>query len=75
MNKFSLKDSITDEDLMIYVLNKLPKEYDVVLDGFKNRLTVSGDDALTIDVICEKLKHCYKKLKTKIKKTDKKKRP
>ena len=48
MNKFRLKGNITDEDLMIHVMYDLPEEYDVILDGLKNCLTLSGDDALTM---------------------------
>ena len=40
-----------DEDFMIHILNNLPEEYYVILDGLENRLTASGDDALTIEVI------------------------
>ena len=50
MNKFGLKDSISDEDFMI-LLNNLHKKYDVILDGLENCLTPSGNDALTIYVI------------------------
>ena len=34
---------------MIHVLNNLPKEYDVILNGLKNHLTATGDNALMID--------------------------
>ena len=51
MNESKLKGSISDEDFMIHVLNNLPKEYDVIIDGLKNCLMVSTNDALTIDVI------------------------
>ena len=54
MNKFSQKSNVSDEDFMIHVLNNLPKEHDVVLDGLENRLTVTGGDALSIDSICKK---------------------
>ena len=33
---------------MIHVLNNLPNEYDVILDGLENCLTLSGDDALQV---------------------------
>ena len=49
-----LKGYMTDEDFMIQVLNNLPKEKNVILNGLKNSLMVSGDDVLTIDVICKK---------------------
>ena len=53
-NNFGLKDSITDEDFMIHVLNNLPEEYDVILEGLEKCLAFSGDDELTIKVIREK---------------------
>ena len=52
MNEFNLKGSI-DKDFMIHVLNNLPKEYYVILDGLENCLTAIGDNALTIDMIWE----------------------
>ena len=54
MNKFGLKGSIPDKDFMILILNNLHREYDVILDGLENCLTASGDDVLTIGVICKK---------------------
>ena len=50
---------------MIHVLNNLPEEYDVILDGLKNRLTATGENALTIDSIHKKLNHRYEKIKSK----------
>ena len=31
MKEFILEGNITEEDFMIYILNNLPKEYDVIL--------------------------------------------
>ena len=42
---------------MIHDPNNMPKEYDVILDGLKNCLMVSGDDVLTIELIHKKLNH------------------
>ena len=50
---------------MIHVLNNLLKECDVILNGLQNHLIVTGDDALTIDSVCKKLNHRYKKIKNK----------
>ena len=50
---------------MVHVLNNLPVEYDVILDRLENHLTSTGDDALTIDSIHEKLNHRYEKMKSK----------
>ena len=43
MNEFELKGKITDEDFIMHVLNNLPEEYDVILDGHENHLFLSGD--------------------------------
>ena len=50
---------------MIHVLNNVPDEYDVILDGLENRLTATGENALDIDSIREKLNHQYEKIKAK----------
>ena len=65
MNKFGLKDNVTDKDFMIHVLNNLPKEYDVIPDGLENCLMASGNDVLTINMIHKNLNHQYKKIKSK----------
>ena len=56
---------MSDKDFMIHVLNTLPKEYDVIINGLENCLTATGDDALTIDLIRKNLNHGYKKVKCK----------
>ena len=56
MNEFELKSIIADEDFINLILSNLLKEHDVILDRLENCLTVSGDDVLTIDVICKKIK-------------------
>ena len=38
----------------------------MILNGLENHLMVSGDNVPTLEVICEKLSHRYKKLKTKL---------
>ena len=65
MHEFGLKGNITDKDFMIQVLNNLPMEYNVILDGLKNHLTASGNNMLTVEIIHEKLNHWYKKIKSK----------
>ena len=65
LSEFGLKCKITDEDFMIDILNILSKQYDVILDGLENRLTASEDNALTIEVIGEKLNQQYKNIKNK----------
>ena len=61
MTKFGQKGNVSDEDFMIHVLNNLPEEYNVILDGLENCLTATRENALTIDLIHEKLNHRYEK--------------
>ena len=71
INEFCQKGSITDKDFVIHVLNNLPEEYEIILNGLKNRLMASGDIVLMINVICKKLNHWYKKLKSENKEKEK----
>ena len=57
MNKFRHRCSVNDKNFMIHVLNNLPRDYDVILNGLENCLMVTGDDVLTIDMIHENLNH------------------
>ena len=65
INKFGDKGNVSDEYFIIHLLNNLPKEYGIILNGLENHLTLTGDDALTIDSIHEKLNHRSKKIKSK----------
>ena len=56
---------LQDKDFMIHVVNNLPKDYNVILNGLENCLMATGDDELTINVICKKLNHWYEKIKNK----------
>ena len=57
MKEFGQNGNVSDEDFMIHVLNNLPEEYDVIFKRLENHLMATGDDALTTDLICEKLYH------------------
>ena len=46
----------------------------MILDGLQNRLTVTLDNALTIDVIRKKINHWYEKMKNKKEDKSKKKK-
>ena len=65
MTEFGQKGIVSDKDFMIHVLNNLPKEYNLILNGLENHLTATGENALTIDSIHEKLNHRYEKIKSK----------
>ena len=49
------KMAISNKDFLLCILNNLPKQYDVVLDGLESRLDGTGDKALTLEIFCEKL--------------------
>ena len=74
LNEFGQKVKKADEDFMIHILNNLPQDFNVILDGLENCLMVTMNNVLTINMIHEKSNHRYKKLKTKKKKRVKKKR-
>jgi len=60
--------AMSDKDFMVKVLNNLPSEYDVILDGLENRLTLDQSDpnTLTIENIREKLNNRYERILGKI---------
>ena len=64
MTEFGQKGNVSDEDLMIHILNNLPKEDNVILDELENYLMATGENALTIDSIHEKLNHRCEKIKS-----------
>ena len=66
------KGFIAGVDFVIHVMNILPEEYGVILDGLENCLTANGDNVLTIEVICRKVNHHCKKIEMKIKKKEEK---
>ena len=53
--------AMSDRDFMVKILNNLPPEYDVILDGLENRLILDESDsnALTIESIRDKINNCY----------------
>ena len=51
MNKFWQQGNLSDKDFMIHVLNNLPEDYNVILDGLENCLMETEDNALTIQKI------------------------
>ena len=75
MTEFGQKGNVSNEDFMILILNNLLKEYDVILDGLENHLMATGENALTIDSIHEKLNHRYEKIKSKNKEKNEKEKP
>ena len=56
--------AISERELMVKILNNLPSEYDVVLDGLETRLNnASGTDGLTLEDVREKLSTRYDRIK------------
>ena len=56
---------------MIHVLNNLPKEYNLIINGLEYCLIATWDNALTINSIYKKMIYRCKKLKVKKKKKGK----
>jgi len=56
---------MSDLDLMIYIFNNLPEQYDVVLDGMESRLMLgyNDKDKLTIENIQDKLNNWFERIK------------
>ena len=65
MDNIEISAKMSDLDFMIHVLNNLPEEYDVVLDGLENRLMLPESDSnkLTIENIRDKLNNRYERIK------------
>ena len=57
--------AISERNFMVKILNNLPSEYDVILDGLENRLALKPDDenALTVDGIREKVNNRYERIR------------
>jgi hypothetical protein len=47
---------------MVKVINNLPEEHDVVVDGLENKLSSSGDKALTVEKMKDKLNDRYQRI-------------
>ena len=64
MNKISLSTQMSDQDFMIHVLNNLPEEYDVVLDGMESRLLLADSDPnkLTIEDVRAKVNNRFERI-------------
>ena len=65
--------AVSDKDLMVYILNNLPKDYDVTMENLELLLNKNGDKALTVEIICDKLREKYERIKKhQLKKENKK---
>lgn len=64
MDNISITARMTDVDFMIHILNNLPEDYDVVLDGLESRLMLKDGDPnkLTIEDVRDKLNNRYERL-------------
>ena len=65
MEDIHIATTMSDLDVLIYVLNNLPELYDVVLDGMESKLMLKDDDPgkLTIEDMRAKLNHRYERMK------------
>ena len=65
MSEFGKKGNVSDKDFVIHILNNLPEEYNVILDGLENCPMATGGNDLTIDSINEKVNHRCEIIKSK----------
>lgn len=47
--------AISEKDFMVHVINNLPRAYDVIYDGLESKLSQTGDEALTIEKMRDKI--------------------
>ena len=47
--------AISEKDFMVHVINNLPEAYDVIYDGLESKLSQTGDEALTIEKMRDKI--------------------
>ena len=69
MEDIHIATTMSDLDFLIHVLNNLPDEYDVVLDGMEERLMLKDSDPkkLTIGDMRDKLNNRFERLKERSK--------
>lgn len=51
--------AVSEKDLLLHVLNNLPEEYDVTIEGLESKLEASGDEKLTLETLRDKLDARY----------------
>jgi len=57
-----MKSVVTDEDLMIHILNNLPKDYDAIVEQLEDDLAASGPNKLTLERVRDKLRIKFQRL-------------
>jgi len=59
----AMKASIDDDDLIVYVLNNLPKEYDMIVKQLEDDLHHTGDRKLTLERVRDMLRIKFQRIK------------
>ncbi len=70
IDEIGLVGNMSDMELIIHVLNKLPEEYDVVLDSLEACLVSTGEDRVALGVLREKLNARFERINSKESKKD-----
>ena len=65
MDEIGLVGMMSDMEFMIYVLNNLLEENDVVLDSLEIHLVSNGEDKLMLEALKEKLNSRIKRISSK----------
>ena len=63
----NMKVQITEEDMMMHVINHLPKEYDAICDQLETELNSTNGYKLDMIIIRERLRNKFNKLKRRTK--------
>ena len=52
----NMKATISDDDLIIHILNNLPTEYNTIVEKLEDAISSTGDDKLTLERVRDKLR-------------------
>jgi gag-polypeptide of LTR copia-type len=58
----SLKVNVDDEDLVIHILNNLPKEYDSLVESIEENLNKGADEEVTVKRVRERVRARFRRM-------------
>ena len=59
----NMKATISDDDLIIHILNNLPTEYNTIVEQLEDAISSTGDDKLTLERVRDKLRIKFQRIK------------
>lgn len=66
----SLKVTVEDEDLVIHILNNLPKEYDSLVEAIEEDLNKGADEEVTVKRVRERVRARFRRMQLRQKESD-----